>query len=56
MFVEAFHRVLKVIYLHHKVNIRIDILLITLLKLSRDKAFEHFHKMETLRETVTQGV
>ena len=47
MFVEAFHRVLKVIYLHHKVNRRIDILLITLLKLSRDKAFERFHKMET---------
>ena len=35
------------IYLHHKVNIHIDILLITLLKLSRDKAFECFHKMET---------
>ena len=47
MFVEAFHRVLKVIYLHHKVNRRIDILFITLLKLSRDKAFERFHKMET---------
>ena len=28
-------------------NRRIDILLITLLKLSRDKAFECFHKMET---------
>ena len=46
MFVEAFHRVIKVIYLHHKQNRRVDVLLITLLKISRDKAFERFNKIE----------
>jgi hypothetical protein len=44
--VEAFHRVLKVIYLHHKQNKRIDSLLVTLSKLARDKAFERFQKVE----------
>ena len=46
MFLEAFHRVLKVIYLHNKQNRRIDTLLTTLLKISRDKAFERFRKLE----------
>ena len=46
MFVEAFHRVLKMVYLHHKQNRRVDVLLVTLLRISRDKAFDWFHKME----------
>ena len=41
MFVESFHRTLKVVYLEHKQNRRIDVLLHVLLKLSRDKVFEH---------------
>ena len=36
MFVESFHRTLKVVYLEHKQNRRIDVLLHMLLKLSRD--------------------
>ena len=40
MFVEAF------LYLHHKQNRRVDVLLVTLLRISRDKAFDWFHKME----------
>ena len=47
MFVEAFHRILKMVYLHHKQNRRVDVLLVTLLRISRDKTFERLHKMET---------
>ena len=47
MFVESFHRVLKVVYLNHKKNRRIDLLLITLMKVARNKAFERFRKLET---------
>ena len=47
MFLEAFHRVLKIVYLHHKQNRRVDFLLTTLLKVSRDKAFERLRKLET---------
>ena len=46
MFVESFHRTLKVVYLEHKQNRRIDVLLHVLLKLSRDKVFEQLTKME----------
>ena len=46
MFVEAFHRVLKMVYFHHKQNRRIDILLVMLLKIARDKTFEWLHKIE----------
>jgi hypothetical protein len=46
MYLEAFHRVLKVIYLHQKQNRRIDSLLITLIKVARDKAFERLQKVE----------
>ena len=46
MFVEAFHRVLKIVYLHYKQNRRVDVLLVTLLRISRDKAFDWFHKMK----------
>ena len=34
------------VYLHHKQNRRVDVLLVTLLRISRDKAFDWFHKME----------
>ena len=51
MFLEAFHRVLKVVYLNHKQNRRIDTLLTTLLKISRDKAFERFKKIEFGKST-----
>ena len=51
MFVESFHRVLKVIYLHHKSNGRVDTLLVTLLKISRDKAFGRLLKSEKGKNT-----
>ena len=51
MFLEASHRVLKVVYLNHKQNRRIDFLITTLLKISRDKAFERFRKLESRKNT-----
>ena len=38
MYLESFHRVLKILYLNHKQNRRIDSLLVTLLRV----AFECF--------------
>ena len=46
MLLESFHKVLKTIYLDHKQNRRVDALLVTLIKVTRDKAFEHFRKLE----------
>ena len=46
MFVESFHRLLKIVYLQHKQNRRIDYLLNVLLKISRDKTFERLTKLE----------
>ena len=46
MFVEAFHRTLKIVYLQHKQNRRIDFLVHTLLKIARDKVFEQLTKLE----------
>ena len=51
MFLEAFHRVLKIIYFNHKQNRRIDFLLTTLMKIARDKAFERFNKEEKGKNT-----
>ena len=51
MFLEASHRVLKVVYFHNKQNRRVDFLITTLLKLSRDKAFERFKKLEVGKTT-----
>lgn len=51
MFLEAFHRVLKIVYFHHKQNRRIDFLLTTLLKIARDMAFERFRKLEIGKAT-----
>ena len=35
MFVESFHSVLKVVYLYHKQNRRVDSLLVTLIKIAQ---------------------
>ena len=46
MALEAFHRVLKVCYMEKKQNRQIDFLLHVLLKISRDKIFERFIKIQ----------
>ncbi len=51
MFLESFHRVVKIVYLNHKKNRRIDCLISVLLKIVRDKAFERFKKVETGKST-----
>ena len=45
MHIEAFHRLLKVVYLENKQNRRLDHLLCVLLRLSRDKTFERIAKL-----------
>ena len=42
MYLESFHRVLKILYLNHKQNRRIDSLLITLMRVARDKELNVF--------------
>ena len=56
MYVEAFHRVLKYVYLKGKVNKRLDNCIGILLKLARDKGFERIAKMEKgkISERITQ--
>ena len=51
MFTESFHRVLKIVYLQHKQNRRVDYLLYILLKISKDKAFEQLCKLEKGKAT-----
>ncbi len=51
MFVESFHRLLKVVYLENKQNRRVDKLLHTLLRIARDKAYERLIKMEKGKTT-----
>ena len=51
MFIESFHRVLNIIFLKHKQNRRIDVLLVTLLKIARDKANGHLVKQEKGKPT-----
>ena len=46
MHIESFHRVLKIVYLQHKHNRRVDYLIYVLLKIERDKAFNHIQKIE----------
>ena len=46
MHIESFHRVLKIVYLQHKHNRRVDYLIYVLLKIARDKAFDHIQKIE----------
>ena len=45
MYVESFHRLLKVVYLESKQNRRLDRLLNVLLRIARDIAFERFQKI-----------
>lgn len=51
MYVEAFHRVLKYLYLKGKVNKRLDKCVGVLLKLARDKGFERLVKIEKGKTT-----
>ena len=46
MFLESFHRTLKIVYLQHKHNRSIDFLLHVLFKIARDKVFEQLTKLE----------
>ena len=46
MHIESFHRVLKMVYLQHKHNRKVDYLIYVLLKIARDKAFDHIQKIE----------
>ena len=60
MYVEAFHRVLKYVYLHGRVNRRLDTLVFILLKFARDKGYDRLiklskgkagiHRMRTIRD------
>ncbi len=56
MYVEAFHRVLKYVYLKGKVNKRLDNCIGVLLKLARDKGFERITKIEKgkMSDRITQ--
>ena len=54
MYAESFHRVLKIVYLEHKQNRRIDYLIYILLKIAKDKAFEQLQK--ALKGKVTQRI
>ena len=51
MFIESFHRVLKVVYLHHKQNRHVDFLLVMLMKISRNNTFDWFRKLEIGKQT-----
>ena len=46
MAIEAFHRTLKVVYFNYKQNRRVDSLLSILLRIARDKVYEHLIKLE----------
>ena len=51
MYVEAFHRLLKHIYMNGTCNKRIDKCVHVLIKLQRDKAFEKLIKLERCKIT-----
>ena len=51
MYVEAFHRVLKYVYMKGKVNKRLHNCIYVLLKLARDKGFERLVKIENGKNT-----
>ena len=46
MHIESFHLVLKIVYLQHKHNRRVDYLIYILLRNVRDKAFDQLQKLE----------
>ena len=51
MYLESFHRVLKIVYLEGKKNRRLDQLIHILLKLARNKAFEQVQKVHKGKTT-----
>ena len=51
MYVEAFHRVLKYIYMNGRINKRVDNCINTLMKITRDKAFERLIKLTKGKKT-----
>ena len=51
MYSESFHRVLKICYLNHKYNRRLDTLIHILKKIARDKVFQQLQKMEKGKHT-----
>ena len=51
MYVEAFRRVLKYVYMKGKVNKRLHNCIYVLLKLVRDKRYEHLVKIEKGKST-----
>ena len=51
MYVESFHHVLKYIYMQGKVNKQVNKCIYTLLKISRDKAFERLIKLTKIKKT-----
>ena len=51
---QSCHRVLKIVYLEHKQNRRIDYLIYILLKIAREKAFEQMQKSH--KGKVTQRI
>ena len=51
MYVEAFHKVLKYVYMKGRVNKRLDKCIFVLLKLARDKGFERLLKIEKGKNT-----
>ena len=51
MFLETFHRLVKVVYLQHKQNRCLDHLIATLMKTTRDKTFERLCKVEKGKNT-----
>lgn len=55
MSVEAFHRLLKVVYLEGKHNRRVDHLLSLLLRIARDKLFDRLIKLEKGKSTHRGG-
>ena len=46
MHAEAFHHILKIVYLKHKQNRCLDVLIYVLLQIAQDKAYEHLLKIE----------
>ena len=54
MFVEAFHHTLRYKYLKRKHNRRVDVLLVNLIKFSRDQVFERLIRLTKGKETARQ--
>ena len=55
MYVEAFHRVLKYVYFHGRVNRCLDTLVFTLLNFARDKAFDRLIKLSKRKAGINRS-